>query len=944
MIRLVFLLLALGLAPSASAQSFGLPSAAPPPVADRPSGLADELASREQALEARLGVLQSQARWAVERSDARRRQLEDEERTFLATKNRRARGEEADLWAQTLAAYQRLLREVADAGERWDSRVDQLLDAVATIRGLRHRLDDPVGGEGWTADELDRALAHERGSLAALDLRHLAATQERLKLQAAVSAARERIDSLRAQLVEDQLAAFEELVPPPEGEGEADEADEAGGAPEEDEAAVGAQAEEPPPAPRDDPLAESRQRLNRLDIRLAERALERARHDLERGELRDDVDGAERRVREARVASLGRQRDDLASFEEGGLLARGRTLLDPADREATVSRSLELLRDPTEGPRLLAASMWARPASSIGELLGFSALFLVLLGLGVRLDRHLARQAPKATGLQVGRATLRGAIRGAPPAVAVLVAGALGLVRDQAWLFLMLLGAVPAMVTAVWWLSAALRDAAEALEADTAAVLRVGRSLRTSALLGALALVGAETLDTLDFPPAAGEAMRFGLVVVLAALWARIALRPAELLTLLEGLLALPLPPAVRSGIQAWRQVAALVPPALLAVWAGGFRTLANYLAGGLLWSLAVLVLTPLLWRAGREALGWGTGHPGGGGPLALSEGAARAIHKGLMPLLLLAVAGLALAGLSAAWGQGAPLSTVGQLLTRPLLQVGGSSISPGSVALFGGVLAGTLLATRWLVRFLGDSVYPLYDLDDGSRASLDTVVRYSGLGLGVAVALDVAGVGVGVLTVFAGVLGIGIGFGSQTLAANFISGLILLLARPIAVGDTIEVGDLIGRVVRISSYATLLRTLDNTMVVVPNSKIVDESVINWSLGERRVRLKIAVGVAYGSDVDTVQRLLLQAAGEVDGLLKRPHPVVRFDDFGDSALLFRVLPWTTRVDDRMLLGSALRYRIDELFREAGVVIAFPQLDVHMRAAEGTSSGEPADTP
>jgi small-conductance mechanosensitive channel len=184
-------------------------------------------------------------------------------------------------------------------------------------------------------------------------------------------------------------------------------------------------------------------------------------------------------------------------------------------------------------------------------------------------------------------------------------------------------------------------------------------------------------------------------------------------------------------------------------------------------------------------------------------------------------------------------------------------------------------------------------------------------------------------------VVGIGLGFGSQTLMANFISGVILLVARPVSVDSVIEVGGIVGRVVRISSYATVIRTLDNLTVIVPNAEIINTHVVNWNIDTPHVRLHLAVGVAYGSDTKLVQKLLHQAAEEHPQVLRSPGPIVRFDDFGDSALLFTLLPWTWDLDGRFIIESDLRLRIDELFTEHGVEIPFPQQDLHIRGGDGT---------
>ena len=257
-------------------------------------------------------------------------------------------------------------------------------------------------------------------------------------------------------------------------------------------------------------------------------------------------------------------------------------------------------------------------------------------------------------------------------------------------------------------------------------------------------------------------------------------------------------------------------------------------------------------------------------------------------------------------------------------------------IAVAGGTAAAaTMLVGRQFNRLLNKVVYPIYDLDKGMRATMDTLSGYLVLVLGVIVCLDVVGLGMGFLTVFAGVIGIGVGFGSQTLAANFIAGLILLFTRPLTVDDVIEVKGVTGRVVRIAPFATVVRTLDNLDVVIPNADLLGGTVVNWTGDEDWVRIGVAVGVAYGSDVPLVEKLLLEAMEKDPRVLRRPRPTVRFDGFGDSSLDFTMLPWIDDPEERFDVASSLRHRVDQLFREADIEIPFPQQDIHVRAGDGS---------
>jgi len=192
-------------------------------------------------------------------------------------------------------------------------------------------------------------------------------------------------------------------------------------------------------------------------------------------------------------------------------------------------------------------------------------------------------------------------------------------------------------------------------------------------------------------------------------------------------------------------------------------------------------------------------------------------------------------------------------------------------------------------------------------------------------------------LTVFAvlgGALAIGVGFGSQNIVNNFISGLILLAERPIKQGDLVQVEGTYGNVERIGLRSTRILTDENIHVIVPNAAFLEHNVVNWTHTNPEVQLEIAVGVAYGSQTREVQRQILRAVSEHPQVLRSPEPEVLFTEFGDNALHFKV-EFSVRIHsmgERERIESDLRYRIDDLFREAGVVMAFPQRDIHLDAS------------
>ena len=198
-------------------------------------------------------------------------------------------------------------------------------------------------------------------------------------------------------------------------------------------------------------------------------------------------------------------------------------------------------------------------------------------------------------------------------------------------------------------------------------------------------------------------------------------------------------------------------------------------------------------------------------------------------------------------------------------------------------------------------------------------------------------------LTAFAfvsGAIAIGVGFGAQNIINNFISGWILMWERPIRIGDFVEISDTKGTVEQINTRSTRIRRVDGVHLAIPNSYLLENIVVNWTLVDRLARSVIRVGVAYGSPVERVAELITQAATEQSEVLEDPKPLVIFEDFGDSALIFDVYYWINATADKDLrvVRSNIRFRIDALFRENDITIPFPQRDVHMRVlSEGDTA-------
>ncbi|HSE97003.1 MAG TPA: mechanosensitive ion channel domain-containing protein [Blastocatellia bacterium] len=239
-------------------------------------------------------------------------------------------------------------------------------------------------------------------------------------------------------------------------------------------------------------------------------------------------------------------------------------------------------------------------------------------------------------------------------------------------------------------------------------------------------------------------------------------------------------------------------------------------------------------------------------------------------------------------------------------------------------------MLSRYVTRFLEKRVLPRFNLDAGLRYTLLRVLHYllvtAGLlyGLKLGFAIDLTGI-----AVILGFLSVGIGFGLQYIASDIVSGFILLFERPLRVGDRLKIDDVEGRVEQISLRSTRIVTNDEVNVIVPNSDLVRNKVINWSYCDR-VRIRIPVGVAYGSDTQKVTDVLIEAARSVDTVLSEPAPKVHFKAFGDSSLDFELLVWINLPHNHPQIRSDLNYEIDRLFRENNIQIPFPQRDLHLR--------------
>ncbi len=259
--------------------------------------------------------------------------------------------------------------------------------------------------------------------------------------------------------------------------------------------------------------------------------------------------------------------------------------------------------------------------------------------------------------------------------------------------------------------------------------------------------------------------------------------------------------------------------------------------------------------------------------------------------------------------------------------------VSVGRVALGLAVLVLTFFLSRRVSTLLDRRLAKRGHIDPGLRYTIARLVRYLFVVIGVLIALKQFTIDLTSIAVLVTALSVGIGFGLQYIAADIVSGFILLFERPVRVGDRITIGEDEGDVQSINLRTTLVMTNDRVAIIVPNSKLVSQRVINWSYGDPRARIPIPIGVAVNSDVNLVTETLLLAARDVDLVLTEPPPKVQFLKFGDYSLDFRLLVWTRSPNRHSQIKSDINFRIERLFRERKIEIPYPTQEFLLRRVD-----------
>jgi potassium efflux system protein len=361
-----------------------------------------------------------------------------------------------------------------------------------------------------------------------------------------------------------------------------------------------------------------------------------------------------------------------------------------------------------------------------------------------------------------------------------------------------------------------------------------------------------------------------------------------------------------------------------------GYVPLARYVAAGVARTALQVVLAAIVWRylyaALRNSLALGDSRAmagaGAEAPSPETIGMER-IGSGLLRLL---VGGGALLWILAGWGL-SPGTVLGAL-DRPVWD--GGALRWGSVLGGLGRVALVLLLGGLARNVLLYFVFPRGRLDVGARYAILAVLRYAVVALAAVFGLEASGLSTDSLGWFLGAAGIGLGFGLQDVLGNFFSGLVMLLERPIRVGDVIQVGTDAGTVEAIRMRGTTIRTFDNMTVLIPNRQLLAERVTNMTYGMGYARVRIDVGVSYDADPERVRDLLLRAALAHPRILTEPPPAVTFQAYGESSLDFSLFCHTDDVRGRLGVASELRYEVLRRLRDAGVEIPYPQRDLHVR--------------
>lgn len=271
-------------------------------------------------------------------------------------------------------------------------------------------------------------------------------------------------------------------------------------------------------------------------------------------------------------------------------------------------------------------------------------------------------------------------------------------------------------------------------------------------------------------------------------------------------------------------------------------------------------------------------------------------------------------------------------ILNFQLFKINEIPVTVSSIIIFLLMVTFFIILGIFVRRQLNRRILKRLKVDPGTSYTLSRISQYLVMTIGILVSFNFVGINLSSLTVIFGLLSVGIGFGLQNVTSNFISGLIILFERPISVGDRVMVNQIEGDVTEINIRSTMVRTVNNIFIIVPNSSFVSEDVVNYSHGDPTYRLDINVGVSYNSDLDTVLNALKEVADQNENVMRRPEAEVHLVEFGDSSWNMQLRAWIEDVKFYPRVRNELNQAIVRNFRKYNIEIPFPQRDLHMRSS------------
>ncbi|WP_223270419.1 mechanosensitive ion channel family protein [Colwellia sp. C1TZA3] len=269
-------------------------------------------------------------------------------------------------------------------------------------------------------------------------------------------------------------------------------------------------------------------------------------------------------------------------------------------------------------------------------------------------------------------------------------------------------------------------------------------------------------------------------------------------------------------------------------------------------------------------------------------------------------------------------------ILSHVVITISEQPVTIGDILFIPIVIFMGILLTKWLIKLISSRL-TTKKTDPNIIHLVERVLYVIAITIIIISILDFMNVPIAAFAFLSGAIAIGFGFGAQNIINNFISGWILMWERPIRIGDFLEIEDSKGLVEEINTRSTRIKRVDGVHLLIPNSKLLENTVVNWTLVDQFVRCSVKVGVAYGSPAKKVAGLIMQASTEQAEVLPEPKPLVTFDDFGDNALMFEVTFWVnSRAESGLRIAkSNVRFRLEELFEQENIIVAYPQRDIHL---------------